>query len=189
MASQLLQFMMLIGKLKRVKRTGWVLRNVPDAECVADHMYRMGVLAFLLGRDKEDGPNREKCIKMALVHDLAECIVGDITPHCGVSKEEKLCRERQAMIHLTSMLDKDTGSEILQLWEEYENQETSEAKAVKDLDRFDMILQAYEYETLLEKPLSLQEFFDSTKDSFQTPQVMKWTEELLTLRSSQRNST
>ena len=35
-----------------------------------------------------------RCIKMALVHDLAECTVGDITPHCGVSKEEKHRRER-----------------------------------------------------------------------------------------------
>ncbi len=30
---------------------------------------------------------------MALVHDLAECLVGDITPYCGVSKEEKHRRE------------------------------------------------------------------------------------------------
>ena len=35
-----------------------------------------------------------RCIKMALVHDLAECIVGDITPSCGVSKEDKFAREK-----------------------------------------------------------------------------------------------
>lgn len=34
---------------------------------------------------------------LALVHDLAECIVGDITPHCGVSPEEKHRREDEAM--------------------------------------------------------------------------------------------
>ena len=33
-------------------------------------------------------------MKIALVHDLAECIVGDITPYCGVSPEEKDRRER-----------------------------------------------------------------------------------------------
>ena len=33
----------------------------------------------------------------ALVHDLAECIVGDLTPHCGVSPEEKHRREDEAM--------------------------------------------------------------------------------------------
>ena len=35
-----------------------------------------------------------RCIKMALVHDLAESIVGDLTPSCGVSKEEKHKREK-----------------------------------------------------------------------------------------------
>ena len=32
---------------------------------------------------------RDKTIKIALVHDLAEALVGDITPHDGISKEEK----------------------------------------------------------------------------------------------------
>ena len=35
-----------------------------------------------------------RCMKMSLVHDLAECIVGDITPTCGISKEEKNKREK-----------------------------------------------------------------------------------------------
>lgn len=39
----------------------------------------------------------------ALVHDLAECIVGDITPHCGVSPEEKHRREDEAMKLITEL--------------------------------------------------------------------------------------
>ena len=35
-----------------------------------------------------------RCIKIALVHDLAECIVGDITPYCGISREEKYLKEK-----------------------------------------------------------------------------------------------
>ena len=35
-----------------------------------------------------------RCIKMALVHDLGESVVGDLTPHCGVSREEKHQREK-----------------------------------------------------------------------------------------------
>lgn len=34
------------------------------------------------------------CMKLALVHDMAECIVGDITPYCGISKEEKHAKEK-----------------------------------------------------------------------------------------------
>lgn len=48
-------------------------------------MYRMAVLAMLMS----DHCDRAKCIRMSLVHDLAEAIIGDITPHCGVPAEEK----------------------------------------------------------------------------------------------------
>lgn len=34
-----------------------------------------------------------RCIKLALVHDMAECIVGDIAPADNVSKAEKHRRE------------------------------------------------------------------------------------------------
>lgn len=55
-------------------------------ESVADHMYRMSMLSFMV---TDASINKDKLIKICLVHDLAESIVGDITPHCGVSKEEK----------------------------------------------------------------------------------------------------
>jgi putative hydrolase of HD superfamily len=49
-------------------------------------MYRMGLMAMVL-----ESPNLDmnRCGQMALVHDLAESIVGDITPWCGIDKEEK----------------------------------------------------------------------------------------------------
>ncbi len=55
-------------------------------ESVADHMYRMSMLSFMV---TDASINKDKLMKICLVHDLAESIVGDITPHCGVSKEEK----------------------------------------------------------------------------------------------------
>jgi len=51
---------------------------------------------------------------------------------------------------------------VLRACQEYENQSTAESKFVKDLDRFDMILQAFEYETEERRPSTdLQEFFTS----------------------------
>jgi putative hydrolase of HD superfamily len=46
----------------------------------------MAMLAFMI---TDPRVNKDKLIKVCLVHDLAESVVGDITPHCGVSKEEK----------------------------------------------------------------------------------------------------
>jgi putative hydrolase of HD superfamily len=76
------------GLLKTVKRTGW-LRYLPSekVESVCDHSYRVGLISILL----LDQPNIDsgRCVQIALLHDLAESLVGDITPMCKVSKEEK----------------------------------------------------------------------------------------------------
>nr|KAG5694408.1 hypothetical protein BaRGS_017441 [Batillaria attramentaria] len=107
--------------------------------------------------------NTDRCVKMALVHDMAECIVGDLTPTDGVSKEEKHRQEEAATKHMCSLLDEPLGTQLFQLWQDYEDQASGEAKFVKDLDRLDMVMQAYEYERQEQRPGFLQEFFDSTE--------------------------
>jgi putative hydrolases of HD superfamily len=47
---------------------------------------RMAMLAFAV---RDTNVNRDRLIKICLVHDLAEAVVGDITPFDGVSKEDK----------------------------------------------------------------------------------------------------
>ena len=46
----------------------------------------MSMLVFMLA---DPTVNKDRLVKVCLVHDLAEAVVGDITPHQGVSKEEK----------------------------------------------------------------------------------------------------
>lgn len=55
-------------------------------ESIADHMYRMSIMVQLI---QDSRINKDKCIKMALVHDMAETITGDITPDDGISAETK----------------------------------------------------------------------------------------------------
>ena len=57
-------------------------------ESIADHMYRMSLMVQTI-LTPSDPLNKDKCIKMALVHDMAEAITGDITPEDGISAEEK----------------------------------------------------------------------------------------------------
>nr|XP_054348430.1 5'-deoxynucleotidase HDDC2 isoform X1 [Pongo pygmaeus] len=160
-ARSLLQFLRLIGQLKRVPRTGWVYRNVQRPESVSDHMYRMAVMAMVI---KDDRLNKDRCVRLALVHDMAECIVGDIAPADNIPKEEKHRREEEAMKQITQLLPEDLRKELYELWEEYETQSSAEAKFVKQLDQCEMILQASEYEDLEHKPGRLQDFYDSTAD-------------------------
>lgn len=75
-------------------------REVQEPETVACHMYRMALLAFLLNDGSVD---RDKCIRMALVHDLGEAIVGDITPHCGVTDQDKYEQEKAVRRILASI--------------------------------------------------------------------------------------
>ncbi|CAL1537261.1 unnamed protein product [Lymnaea stagnalis] len=180
--SKFFEYMKLIGHLKQVERTGWVRNSVKNPESVAEHMYRMAMMAFAL--PSNSGLDRDKCIKIALVHDMAESVVGDLTPWCGVSKDEKSKREKDATHHMSSLVSEEAGQEMYQLWLEYEDQTSPEAKFVKDLDKFEMLFQAYEYENQLSKPKSLQEFFDHTlgKYTFSTELVNDWTKELVCQR-------
>jgi len=57
---------------------------------------------------------------------------------------------------------------------EYENQESKEAIVVKDLDRFDLIMQAYEYEESHNEPKKLEEFFAACDGKFKLPEVQRW---------------
>uniref|UniRef100_H2PK96 5'-deoxynucleotidase HDDC2 n=1 Tax=Pongo abelii TaxID=9601 RepID=H2PK96_PONAB len=174
-ARSLLQFLRLVGQLKRVPRTGWVYRNVQRPESVSDHMYRMAVMAMVI---KDDRLNKDRCVRLALVHDMAECIVGDIAPADNIPKEEKHRREEEAMKQITQLLPEDLRKELYELWEEYETQSSAEAKFVKQLDQCEMILQASEYEDLEHKPGRLQDFYDSTAGKFNHPEIVQLVSEL-----------
>lgn len=178
--TNMIQFLELVGRLKHIKRTGWVLRNVQQPETVAGHMYRMAIMTFLL--DGKDNINKSRCMELALVHDLAECIVGDITPYCGVNPDEKHRREDEAMLELAKLAGPN-GNYLYDLYKEYENQKTPEAQLVKELDRFDMVMQAFEYEKRSESPKRLQEFFDSTEGKFKHPLIMSLISEISSQRS------
>ncbi|VDK47587.1 unnamed protein product [Anisakis simplex] len=117
--------------------------KIEEPETVASHMYRMAVLAMTL---QDCDCDVVKCIKMALVHDIAEAIVGDITPHCGVSDEQKFNLEHKAFLEISTYVSEKIGDEWVSLWREYEENKSKEANIVKHLDKFDMIAQAFSYE-------------------------------------------
>lgn len=66
----------------------------------------------------------------------ASGIVGDITPVCGVSDEEKFRLEEAALLRLKEMLGPVASAEEMEsLWREYEAGSTAEAAIVKDFDK------------------------------------------------------
>ncbi|XP_077220588.1 uncharacterized protein LOC143854476 [Tasmannia lanceolata] len=176
-----IDFLTLCHRLKTTKRKGWINHGIKGPESIADHMYRMALMALIAG--DLPGVNRERCIKIAIVHDIAEAIVGDITPSDGVPKEEKSRREQAALNEMCKVLGGGLrAEEIQELWAEYENNSSMEASLVKDFDKVEMILQALEYET--EHGKVLDEFFLSTAGKFQTEIGRSWAAEVISRRNT-----
>lgn len=180
-AKAAIDFLTMARGLKTTPRTGWIRQEAgPQIESVADHSWRITLMSMVAAI----GPMRDlvdtnKCIRMALVHDLAEAKVGDITPHCGVSVTDKHQLELSAITQMTQLLGASMGGdEILSLWKEYEEGATLESKLVADMDKLEMTLQALEYETDGKNLKSLDGFFDSTRDKWRTEIGKAWGEEI-----------
>ncbi|KAK6931424.1 HD domain [Dillenia turbinata] len=69
-SSSAIDFLTLCHRLKTTKRKGWINHGIKGPESIADHMYRMALMA-LVAKDLP-GVDRERCIKIAIVHDIAE---------------------------------------------------------------------------------------------------------------------
>src|ERR687898_573546 len=89
-----------ILKLKNIKRTGWLSKaKILRAESVADHSYSLTALSMVFSDFL--GLDTEKVIKMCIIHDLAESIIGDYMPD-EISIGEKQIKEAR----LVKQLDK-----------------------------------------------------------------------------------
>lgn len=166
----LVKFIQVCGQLKQEKRTGWVRRGVNGPESVADHSYRMAMMAFAMA--PEAGVDANYCVNMGLVHDLAEAIVGDLViegedhNRDPITKEEKAAKEEAAMESICKLIGME-GDKALKLWREYEAQETKEARFMKDLDKLEMLCQAREYEEMQGEELT--DFYKSTEGKIKSP--------------------
>lgn len=122
--------------------------------------------------------NIPHCTKMALIHDMAESLVGDITPvDKEVTKVEKARREAAVMDYIESTLLSGvpggtlTGEEIRRVFQEYEDNKTLEAQFVHDIDKMELLLQMVEYERA--HGINLSEF-THVASRIQMPEVQEW---------------
>lgn len=129
-----------VVRLKALDRAGWVRRGVEGPESVAAHSWGVAWLVLALLPEELD---RERALAYAVLHDLPEVRVGDLTPHDPVSRAEKVQREREAMDDLVR--DSERGAALAALWHAYEAGADAEARFVRELDRLDMALQAVAY--------------------------------------------
>ncbi len=165
---KLLKFFRETSKLKKLKRSGWIVSGVENSESIADHCFMTILMVLILGKKKNIDLN--KALKMAIIHDIAECQIGDIITwkNYQKTKPEKRDIEEKAMKNILSSLG-DEGNEYFEIWEEFEEEKSPEAKFVKAIDKLEMILQALKYENE-EKNLNelIETFFEGNDIEFIT---------------------
>jgi 5'-deoxynucleotidase YfbR-like HD superfamily hydrolase len=165
-----------VGRLKRLIRSGWLRDNIPEPESVADHSFRTVFMAMMLG-DTLD-VDSEKLIRMAVLHDLAEVMAGDITPHDGISREEKRIMEEEGLRKL--LVDIPDANSYIELWLEYEAQESKEAKILREIDKLEMAIQAVEYQKMSPEQ-DLYEFIKEADSQIESPEIRLLLKEVKTM--------
>lgn len=157
-------------------------------ESISDHMYRMSIISMFAPPSLATRLDLNKCMKMCLIHDMAELLVGDITPVDGVAKSEKSRRESLTMDFLTKNLfgnkdDAAVGKEIRDMWNEYEESKTLDSHYVHDVDKMELLLQMMEYERRAQGTLDLQEF-THVRTRMTLPETKAWADELIREREA-----
>lgn len=187
-SSSPVQFFHYIQRLKVEKREGWRRFGITQGESIADHMYRMSLIAMLAPPSLSAKLDIARCTKMALIHDMAEGLVGDLTPVDGVPKAEKSRREADTVDWISNgLLGKVhgglAGQDLKAIWREYEDSETPESKFVHDVDKIELILQMVEYEREHQCNIDLSEFSWVAK-KLTLPEMQVWAQELLEERNT-----
>ncbi|KAH8680510.1 HD domain-containing protein [Xylariales sp. PMI_506] len=181
-------FFHMLERLKTTKREGWRRFGIDRGESIADHMYRMSLMTMLCPPTLAPRLDLAKCMKMCLIHDMAESLVGDITPVDGVPKPEKSRREAETMDYITEKLLGGVagglpGHEIRAIWQEYEDSKTLDSHFVHDIDKMELLCQMVEYEKRADRKLDLGEFaYVSTKMTL--PETQAWAQDILRERDA-----
>jgi len=165
----LIKFLEITGILKRTPRAGWVEVGVYQPESVADHTFRTAFLCMLYA-DME-ALDTSKLLRMALIHDLPEAIIGDLTPSQKTAETKE--NEETAISKILSLLPKKQRERYIAVWNEYQEGKTREAKAVQQLEKIEMALQAKEYKKFGSANKSLERFIKSAEDATVWPELRR----------------
>ena len=140
----------LFAKANELERSGWVGTNVPEnhKESIAEHMYTMYIMAmmYLPNSYDEIGYDKDKVLKMIMIHDLAETLTGDI-PHPSKTDEDELIEDLKAKALWCNLLYNgvDEAEKIYNNWVEWTEGLTFNAKLAHDFDAIQLNYQFFTY--------------------------------------------
>ena len=140
-----LNFYVLATSLKDKIRSGWLKWHISKErlESVAEHIYGTCILAIAIDSEFDENIDLNKVLKMLVLHELEEIIIGDLTPFDKVSEEEKLRIGAEAVSKILDGLVKKEEYEML--LDEFNAYITNEAIYAFCCDKLEADLQATLY--------------------------------------------
>jgi putative hydrolases of HD superfamily len=170
-------FLYEIGLLKRYRRTGWSLAGVPSPESVADHSFRVSVIASVIAA--MEGADPRQAAFLALWHDSQETRITDI-PHLtrsyvSATRNEEVTQDQVAP------LPPPVAGMISAAVAEYEAGGTLEARCARDADKLECLLQAREYQE--QGHANVQPWIDTSAAALTTTSARQIAHEAITQNS------
>lgn len=129
-----IDFILEIDKLKAVTRKIRPL-GLDRYENPAEHSWQAALLALVLAPCADQPLDVDRVIRMLLVHDLGEIDTGDTLFFADAGRAEHKAAERDAVRRILALLPPEEAAKLLQLWDEFEQGESAEARFANAIDR------------------------------------------------------
>jgi putative hydrolases of HD superfamily len=141
--SQQLAFLAEADRLKTILRKTKLIGD-ERLENSAEHSWHFALMALTLTEHAAASIDTCRVLRMALIHDLVEIDAGDSFVYDTTAMADKAEREQAAADRLFGMLPADQAESFRALWDEFEAQETPEAKFAAAIDRLCGMLPNYQ---------------------------------------------
>ncbi len=155
-----------VERLKALQRTGWCLAGINTApESIADHSFGTTLITLILAhlaREFGEEINIEKSLTMAIIHDLPEALISDIPKRAIELGGDALAEgKKMGETNAIQVLFKEapSGKQLMAIWQEYQQNESIEARVVHDADHLDMLIHALSLEASGVSSQLLDDFF------------------------------
>lgn len=128
-----------IDREKQIGRQSY-LADGSRKENDAEHAWHMAVMVLLLQEYSNEEIDVLRTVSLLLIHDLVEIYAGDTYAYDEAAKLSQREREEKAADQLFGMLPEDQGRYLRELWEEFEAEETKEAKFASTMDHLQPLM-------------------------------------------------
>ena len=131
-----------MGLLKRLPRAGWLVAGIDHPESVAEHSFRTAIIGCLLA--SVEGADPARTALLCLFHDTQESRTGDVPlvgkPYVVTAPNPQVTADQVAGF------PEEVGGAVRGLVDDYERQESAEARLARDADKLGCLIQAREYQ-------------------------------------------